>query len=438
MSPAPHDPPGRAKPGIDGANPGIDEPASLRRRAALGLVGTATLTAVAADRLKQFALVSLVGAAAPGSSVELLLLYLAMQVPMLALAPVAGVVLDHVSRPWAMTASCVARAAVVALLPAACGAPPAIAAVLAMTALLAALDLFFVPARSALLPQLVRDDDLLSANAAIWVLGIVGTFAGILAGGWLFDVHSWAAPFHGAGAVYAAAAVVSLALALVVPHTPRAATAAEAARAFPSAVADALRLFRSNRAFAVGLGTQTGVFAVGGVVAVIAVARVQMSVDIGRATLLSIVAASLVGGLIVGSMLPSLFRATARVGLVVAVACLAGGVALAGLGRTEDVVPVSIWAAILGLCVSPVFVVTETLLQRAAPESFRGRLFAAREALVKSVYLVAAGVAVGLDALFDKGTILVGLGVVLALLGVVIERTDILDRDIQTKGTHAP
>ena len=278
----------------------------------------------------------------------------------------------------------------------------------------------------------------MSANAAVWVLGIVGTFAGILAGGWLFDVRSWVAAFRGGAVVYAVAALVTTALALILPVPVRRMRAAQAARTFPAAVADALRLFRSDRAIAVGLGTQTGVFAVGGIVAVIAVARVQMSVEFGRATLLSIVAASLVGGLILGSMLPALFRATTRVGLVVAVACMAGGVALAGLGRTENVVPVSIWAAVLGLCVSPVFVVTETLLQRAAPAGFRGRLFAAREALIKSVYLLSAGLAVALDVLLDKGTILVGLGVFLALVGVVIERTDVLDRDIPTKGTHAP
>ena len=108
-------------------------------------------------------------------------------------------------------------------------------------------------------------------------------------------------------------------------------------------------------------------------------------------------------------------------------------VAIAGLGRTSGLVPMSIWAALLGMSISPVFVVTETLMQRASPRQFTGRVFAAREALIKAAYILAAVIATALDTVVGKGPVLVGMGLFLALLGVILERTHWLRTDTTEK-----
>ena len=82
-----------------------------------------------------------------------------------------------------------------------------------------------------------------------------------------------------------------------------------------------------------------------------------------------------------------------------------------------------VWAALLGVSISPVFVVTETLMQKASPRQFTGRVFAAREALIKAAYIAAAVVATVLDAVVGKTSLMVGMGLFLALLGVILERT---------------
>jgi MFS family permease len=91
--------------------------------------------------------------------------------------------------------------------------------------------------------------------------------------------------------------------------------------------------------------------------------------------------------------------------------------------------PLCIWAGVLGLAISPVFVVTETLIQRQSPRGHLGRVFAAREALIKTAYLGAAVLATGINAIVSKASILVALGLFLALLGVVLERTRWLRTD---------
>jgi hypothetical protein len=50
-------------------------------------------------------------------------------------------------------------------------------------------------------------------------------------------------------------------------------------------------------------------------------------------------------------------------------------------------------------------------------------MFAAREALVKAAYLAGAALATAINTVLAKTTILVVLGLFLALLGVLLERT---------------
>jgi len=404
----------------------------------LWLLGASSLSAVAGDRLKQFALISMVGLIAPGSSIELLKLNVFMQVPMLLFTPLVGVLLDHINKAWMMFLACLLRAAFIAAIPLVfLHSGESLYALYGAAFVLAGIDLTFAPARSAILPELVPRAQLLSTNAAFWSIGIASTLIGILGGGWLFDARGWSTAFHGGSLLYMVAAVGMAALAISQrgptgdrePASPSAATGPDPnrPRAAVLAVRDAVRLIRRDRAIAVGLCAQAGMFAVGGVVAVIAVARVQESVVNGQAFFLAIVAAALVVGLVVGSGLPAIFHSQARAGRVVPVATLIAGVALAGLGRTVGIIPVSIWAAVLGLSLSPAYIVTETLLQKHSPREFLGRVFAAREALAKSAYLVFAGASVALNALVAKGPILVGTGLFLALLGVVLERTNWLD-----------
>jgi MFS family permease len=307
-----------------------------------------------------------------------------------------------------------------------------------VVAVLAVADLVFGPARSALLPELVRAGRLLRANAILWVLGVIGTLVGLLGGGWLFDYLSWESSFYANSLGYLCAAAVMVPVAVLyrrsrpVPLARRRsapgplATVADLARA----VADSVRLIRTDRHIAVSLCTQTALFAMGGVLSVIAVARIQeLAPAEGRALFLALVGAALVVGMIAGSGILGLFRGRVSVQRTIAVATIISGVGVTGLGRTETLLPLSIWGGVLGLAVSPVFVVTETLIQHKSPREHLGRVFTAREALIKTAYLAAAAAGTLVNAFISKPSILVTLGLFLALLGVVLERTRWLTTD---------
>lgn len=400
---------------------------STRRDVSLPFLGAVQFTALSADRLKQFSLVAMVGLLAPGSSIDLLKLTLFSQVPILVFTPLAGVLIDRWNKPLTILFACVARAVILLALPAAFARTQALDTFFAAACAMAFFDLLFAPARSALLPEVVAPERLLGANAAFWTLGVVGTLLGFVGGGWLFDAYSWQASFHADAILYVAAAALMLPLAFT-RRPPRVAPAPrpsvrDAIAFVRTSARDVLTLMRSSRDLRASLLAQTGLFAVGGLLSIVAVARIQEVAPAGSASFLSIIGASFITGLIVGAFVALPFRDTRLPERTVSVGALVAGVAIAGLGRTEALIPMCLWAGLLGVSISPVFVVTETLMQKASPRQFTGRVFAAREALIKAAYIAAAVLSTVLDAAVGKTRLMVGMGLFLALLGVILERT---------------
>jgi hypothetical protein len=194
-------------------------------------------------------------------------------------------------------------------------------------------------------------------------------------------------------------------------------------RFFTRSVADALELLRQNRDLRASLVAQAGLFAVGGVLSILGIARIQEVAPPGKTFFLSQVGAAAILGLIVGSGIAALYRTRMVADRTISVATLVCGVAITGLGRADSLLPLCVWTALLGSSLSPVFIITETLMQKQSPQQFTGRVFAAREALIKAAYIATAILATAANAFVSKTALLVGLGLFLALLGVILERT---------------
>ena len=87
--------------------------------------------------------------------------------PNLLLSPIAGAFVDRWDRKEVMVVSDILRAAIVLLLPIA--AVTNILLVYPLIFLVTTISVFFRPARVAILPRIVPEEDLLSANSAMWV-----------------------------------------------------------------------------------------------------------------------------------------------------------------------------------------------------------------------------------------------------------------------------
>ena len=140
------------------------------------------------DRLNQLALVAVV-AITTGSALATGLVFFAATLPNLLFSPIAGTFVDRWDHKEVMVVSDILRGAIVLILPIAAVAN--ILLVYPLIFLVTSISVFFRPARVALLPQIVPEEDLLSANSALWVAETIADVVGYpLAGLFVFVLGS--------------------------------------------------------------------------------------------------------------------------------------------------------------------------------------------------------------------------------------------------------
>jgi MFS family permease len=118
------------------------------------------------DRIHQIALAFLV-LAVTNSPVAVAFVFVAATLPNLFLSPIAGTYVDRWDQKDVMVVSDLLRAATILLIPIA--AVTNILLVYPLVFAVTSISIFFRPARVAALPRIVRDDELLTANSAMWI-----------------------------------------------------------------------------------------------------------------------------------------------------------------------------------------------------------------------------------------------------------------------------
>jgi MFS transporter, DHA3 family, macrolide efflux protein len=118
------------------------------------------------DRIHQIALAAAVLIITESVAASALV-FVAATLPNLVLGPVAGTLVDRWDNKEVLVVSDLLRAATVLLIPIAIVTN--VWLVYPLVFLITTISIFFRPARVAILPRIVREDELLSANSALWV-----------------------------------------------------------------------------------------------------------------------------------------------------------------------------------------------------------------------------------------------------------------------------
>ena len=159
------------------AIPGLERPALLGRvrehpyvRLALNgsfsALWVGQVISLFGDRVNQLALAAFVYEVTD-SAFALALTFLVATLPNLVFSPIAGTFVDRWDKKQVLVVSDILRAALVLLVPVAVLVDVWLAYPLVF--LITTVSIFFRPARIAILPRIVPDKDLLSANSALWV-----------------------------------------------------------------------------------------------------------------------------------------------------------------------------------------------------------------------------------------------------------------------------
>ena len=337
--------------------------------------------------------------------------------PAAVVAPFAALLGDRFRRKRIMVAADLARACAMAGAAAAVfGGAPAVT-VYALAAIAAVTGTAFGPAQSALLPSLARSaEELTAANATSTTLESVGFFVGPALGGLLLAVTS-------VGAVFAMAAALFLWSAFVLGRIVGDSRGGPGI-AGDSILREALAGFRAIAAerrlrLIVGLyGAQT---LAAGILRVLLVVTALQVLDLGPSGVGFLNSAVGIGAL-AGMLVMLTLIGTSHLAAVFRVGILVWGVPLALLGIWPSVAAALVLLGILGVGNTLVDVAGLTLLQRAAPDEVRARVFGVLESVFLATIAIGAILAPLLITLLGARGALIAAGSGLSLLVLVFWR----------------
>jgi MFS family permease len=379
------------------------------------------LISVFGDRLHQVALVSVVYLAT-GSGLAAGLVFFAATLPNLLLGPIAGTLVDRWDRKEVLIVSDILRAAVVLLIPLV--AMINVLIVYPMVFAVTTISLFFRPARVAILPRIVDERDLLTANSALWVGETAADVFGYLPASLFVAGLGTAVPlaFWVDSATYLASAILLTAIAVRGITPAEALAEAEARAADPESSLRFLGQLKAGWRFLRSEATLRAnsiqaVFAQFGIGIAIALTT-PYAIEIAGASGLSwqavygfletgIGVGNLIGGFVVGLVGSRFGR-----GRMVIVGYVIWGLLLTLLALTGNV------GVAIGLTVGQgignmIFLIpTQTLFQERTPPNLIGRVVSFRSALVLGSMTVAMVIG-------PIGAAIVGVTTVMAAFGLV-------------------
>jgi DHA3 family macrolide efflux protein-like MFS transporter len=339
------------------------------------------------DRIHHVALVFLVAGATNASPLALGLVFAAVTIPAVLVGPIAGVLVDRWDRKPVMVASDLIRGGIVALIPVASGIH--IGVVMVLVFLLAATSAFFRPARTAALPMVVPDEDLMTANSAMWLAdtgsdlfgyGLGGLFVGFL--GSQLALAFW---------VDSVSYMVSGALVAAVTIPPLMRSAEAPVRSLGSELVSGWRFLRSETVLlATTIQASVAEYGLGALTALSPLLILALPLDgLDTPTAYGLFDMSMGIGLVGGGVVIGGLAERLPKGPSIVAAFAALGVAVIGLAATQNLILALILAAGVGVANATFVVPSQTIFQQRTPGEMLGRVVAIRLAVVNAMLAVA-------------------------------------------------
>ena len=357
------------------------------------------------DRIHQIALAFLV-LQVTNSALAVAFVFLAASLPNLVLGPIAGTFVDRWDHQEVMVVSDLLRAAIVMLIPIA--AVTNLILVYPLVFVITAVSLFFRPARTAVIPRIVAEDELLTANSATWLGDTLADIVGYPIAGLFVAFLGAALPlaFWIDAGTYMASAVLIGAMAVPPLRARLGGGAVEGDGGIatgPTRVADFVGELREGWHFlrnetvllantiqgAVGQFTLGVLLAITPVYAAEAIARGTIDAKAAYAFLETAVGVgNLIGGFAVG-----LIGAKLAKGRMVIVGYTAWGLSVTALAIAGQL-PIAIGLMVGSGIANMVFIIpSQTLFQERTPPELIGRVVGFRFSLVFGSMTIAMAVA---------------------------------------------
>ena len=309
-------------------------------------------------------------------------------------APFTSTLSDRMSRVVLMASTSFGRAATI-------GAAGAVAlaggpswVVYGLAGLTSVMGTAFLPAESALLPELARTpEELTAANVTRSTIDSIGSFAGpAIGGGMLAFTSSGAVFLVTAGTFVWGGLLVSTIRPKTAGHAKRGVSGDRARASFLGDAAGGFKAIAAEPRLRVVIGLYAAQTMLAGALGVLVVVTALDLLDRGDSAVGLLNAAAGVGG-IVGALAAFALIGRKRLAADFGIGIILWGAPLAAIGAWPNI-PVALAAlAVLGLGNTLVDVAGLTLLQRSAPPEVIGRVFGVLEMVLVATMGLGAGLA---------------------------------------------
>jgi MFS family permease len=360
-----------------------------------------------------------------GTPGRILAVFALTLLPYSVVAPWLGVFVDRWARRSLLVGSNVARALLlfgVALPPAGLPSTPWL---LAGALTLLGLGRLFLTTKSAVLPVVLHERDLLRGNALSGGAGMIAALLGGVAGLALLAVVEPTGTFAVAGGLYLVGALLvrSLSRPMRHPAPPSEGFGQAVVRVGRELMAGLAELYRRRRARL----SLAGIFILRSAVMLVAIAAIlvirayypEAGDRWGRISAGALALGTSSVGAFVGALLtPSLGGRLGNAGLVLLGFGVSGG-GIASLGGVSDLRALLVLTALAGFGAYVAKIATEAQIQESVPDRFRGRAFSIYDILYNLASVVAAGVVLAFaNAPFRAVLLLAGIATLAMAAGL--------------------
>jgi len=371
------------------------------------------------DRLAQMALIGLYLKQTAGISLShsvpvMRNLFFFSTLPILLFSPVAGVYVDRWSRKKTLIATDLLRAGLILLIPLLAGYTDGMWSVYGVIFLVFTVTCFFSPAKSAIIPNLVKKRELLAANSLSNITRLIAMIGGVTAGGIIVAWTGTKMSFYLDSLSFLLSGLAILAIRIKEDPPPE--ESKDGIRRVAKELVAGLNFIRKKKRVkfvATSLFILMGASGIGYLLVTVFVTKALNLGTIG----LSVLATFLGIGMLAGSLIYGHFGEQIEREKVIVGGTLICGVCAVLLGGSKSLFLLSLGVSIIGFIASPIMIAAYTLTQELTPDRIRGRVFSALEVIINSSFLFFIWVAGVLGAWLPIQSIFYLTGVGLLVYG---------------------
>lgn len=381
------------------------------------------LISLLGERLTYLALVGLLAEhtghfADARSSLLLSVLANVMLAPVLLFAPFTGAWVDRWNLRRVLIASDTLRAVMVALIPVLYQTTGNTFPMFALVFGLFLCNVFFLPAKSAITPEIVPASQLLAANAWLAGAGIVATAVGALGGGWIVDHWGWSTALW-INAVTYLVSVAALAIILYRPHAAHGEPPEMSWRNYVGEVRQGWAVIRRNRGVELALISLAAVWVGGGFLHVAGNQHIQRAAQVPGMERVGVLLAVLGLGSGLSTWWINHQGRNFNRSLLLGWGLVFTGLSLGAFALSSRFAVFAIAGFFAGVGAAPAFTLAETLLQECTEPRQRGRVFSARDFLMRLVFLIGVSLAGAMTRSFGTRIAMLACAATVAVAGAM-------------------